>query len=588
MCGIAGELRFDNSESDIAVTKTMCDAQIHRGPDDDGYFSNGPISLGIRRLSIIDLTKGLYPIQNEEGNIHLVFNGEIYGFHSLRDELEGLGHKFRSKTDAETVVHSFEEWGTDCLNRLNGMFAIAIWDELKQLLWLARDHFGIKPLYYYRDSKFFLFASEIKPLLTHPGIARKPNEDVIQRYMKTGLVENGDESFFRGIYRVPPAHHLVIRPDGSLNLAAYWAPRVSRELDGETEDGEIAETRRLFLEAVQRQLVSDVPVGTCLSGGLDSSSVVTAVEKIHPSRNIKTFSAVFPGDPVDESRYAKLVCESAKAQYNPVTPTANELWDDLPTLVKCQEEPFIDLAIYPQWRVMKQASESGIRVMLDGQGSDELLAGYHFYHLFYILTLIRKWKLRRALVEAWRSRDKTFPWLRERYMKAILRDVHHGTVSGPVRKHLDDLASILENDTSKTSLPVLLRYEDKSSMWHSVEARVPFLDKPFFEYVAMLPLDRKIHDGWSKYVLRLATKGILPDEVRLRRDKKAFDTPTEWVDELRPRLIQFFEDSSSLRATMFYDLQIVRQILEGSELSRHEMSLVWRAIILELWYREFF
>ena len=380
MCGIAGELRFDQSVSDPTVTRAMCNAQIHRGPDDEGYYANGPISLGIRRLAIIDLTKGLYPLRNEGNTIHLVLNGEIYGFDNLRTELEELGHKFRSETDAETVVHSYEEWGTRCLEKLNGMFAFALWDEPKQRLWIARDHFGIKPFYYHQNSRFFAFASEIKPLLTRHDISVKPNENVIKCYVESGQVDTTEETFFEGINRLLPAHYQLVHPNGIVEQETYWKPEVSRRIDGRISSREIERIRDLFIEGIRQQLVSDVPIGTCLSGGIDSSSIVCTVRKVHPNgavstgERIKTVSAVFPGDPVDETEYVKVVCESTNAEYNPVAPTAREFWSDLPTLVRCQEEPFISSSVYAQWRVMKRAKERGLTVMLDGQGGDELLS----------------------------------------------------------------------------------------------------------------------------------------------------------------------------------------------------------------------
>ena len=599
-------MRFDHSASNIAITKAMCDAQIHRGPDDEGYYANGPLSMGIRRLAIIDLNKGLYPLRNEEGGIHLVFNGEMYGFQKLRNDLEERGHRFRSKTDAETVVHSYEEWGTKCLEKMNGMFAFALWDELKQQLWIVRDPFGIKPLYYYQNSRFLLFASEIKPLLTHPEILTGPNESIIRDYIRKELVDSGQETFFDGINRLAPAHHMMIQPNGDVRQEEYWAPTVSRDLDGEIHDEEIKTTRRLFLEAVERQLVSDVPVGTCLSGGIDSSSIVCAVKKAYPEgtistgQRIKTFSAVFPGDAIDETQYARKVCETTRAEYNPVMPTATELWDDLPTLVKCQEEPFGSSSIYAQWRVMKRAKERGITVMLDGQGGDELFAGYPFYYMYYLLTLMQNRKYQAMLMEALRSLDLTRPFL-NRYLKALPSIIHYAIsltvkssrpppgkmVAVPVRRSVDNLGTILEKDTTKISLPCLLRYEDKNSMWHSIEARVPFLDRPFFEYIGALPLDRKLRNGWTKYVFRLAMTGILPDKIRLRRSKVGFETPEKrWIWELRDRLIQFFSDPN-LMATKFYNAEALKKLLNKRALTNSETSLIWRALNLEMWYREF-
>ena len=607
MCGIAGELRFDGKKSDLGITKSMCDAQIHRGPDDDGYFSHGPVSLGIRRLSIIDLTIGLYPLQNESGTIRLVFNGEIYGFDALRLELEECGHRFRSKTDAETLVHGYEEWGTRCLDRLNGMFAFALWDDREQLLWIARDHFGIKPLYYHRNKKVFTFASEIKPLLARPDMHTCPNERMIRNYLCSARVDDTADTFFDGIKRLLPAHCLLIRPSGTIRLEKYWTPKISRRINDEESVDEVKNTRRLFLEAINRQLVSDVPVGTCLSGGIDSSSVVSTIRRVHPKGStstgewIKTFSAVFPGYPIDESRYVKEICQAVQAEHNPVEPSADELWRDLPDLVRCQEEPFTSTSIYAQYRVMKRARERGVTVLLDGQGGDELLCGYIPLYLHYLLMLRKLGSYRRLLVEGVRSLDLIGPLMRPHALYYLKRLLTYGKslVSRPkpamsktqndTRAPDDDLPRVLEILTSVHGLPALLRYEDKNSMWHSIEARVPFLDRPFFEYVAALPLDRKLRNGWTKHIFRRAMSDILPEGIRLRRSKIGFETPEKrWIEkELRGRLQEFFA-KPDLRASKYYSPSSVRKLLSKPRLTLDDTSRIWRVLNLELWYREFF
>lgn len=611
MCGIAGELRLDGSASNGAITRAMCDAQLHRGPDDAGYYTNGPISLGIRRLSIIDLRKGLYPLTNEKKTIQLVFNGEIYGFNALRKELEELGHRFRSNTDAETMVHGYEEWGTSCLDKLNGMFAFALWDKPKQLLWIARDHFGIKPLYYHKSENFFIFASEIKPLLKHPDLSWRPNEQLIKQYLKSGLTADGTEAtFFEGIKQLTPAHHLMIHANGNFEREKHWEPRVSEELNGNTTTEEIDQTRRLFLDGIALHLVSDVPVGTCLSGGIDSSSVVCSIKKVHPhgavstGRRIKAFSAVFPGDEVDELQYAKIVCDFTGAEQNLVTPTAEEFWKDLPILVECQEEPFISTSIYAQWRVMKLAKERGVTVMLDGQGGDELLAGYQPYYFSYLLNLAARRKFPKTLVEVVRSYDLTSTILKSYIRGLVLGSMirlhlliqrrlrNSGQADSPLlayatRASVDDLAGRLEMDIKTTSLPALLRYEDKNSMWHSIEARVPFLHRPFFEYVASLPLDRKLRDGWTKFIFRRAMSGILPEQIRLRRSKIGFETPERrWIQELRGKLNIFFSDPE-LAVSKYVDMGALRRLVNKPTLTNDEARFIWRTLNVELWHRKF-
>jgi len=605
MCGIAGELRLDGSASNLATTKAMCDAQFHRGPDDDGYYVNGPVSLGIRRLAIIDLTKGLYPIKNEDNTIHLVFNGEIYGFDALRAELERQGHNFRSKTDAETVVHSYEQRGIGCLEKLNGMFAFALWDEEERQLWIARDHFGIKPLYYHLDGNFFAFASEIKPLISRPDIPVLPNERIIRDYVERAQIDHTADTFFDGIKQLRPGHQLLISPNGGIRLERYWTPKIAHELDGNDSEDEVENTRRLFLDAITQQLISDVPVGTCLSGGIDSSSIVCAIRNVKPEgavstgKWIRTFSAIFPGYPIDESEYAKIVCDAAGAEYNPVQPTADELWEDLPTLIRCQEEPFLSSSIYAQFRVMKRAKERGITVLLDGQGSDELLCGYPYLYLHYLRTLSQHAKFSKLLYEGIRSLDQLWPLIKANprsylarllaYGMSVVRHPKTSRSKATVERSENELCAILEFIVSTSGLPALLRYEDKNSMWHSIEARVPFLHKPFFEFVASLPLDRKLRGGWTKYIFRRAVSGILPEEIRLRRRKIGFETPEKrWIEgDLRERLQAFFADSDLL-ASKFYCPATVRNLLRKPSLTVQETSLLWRVLNIEMWYREFF
>lgn len=592
----------------------MCDAQVHRGPDDEGYYSQGSVCLGIRRLAIIDLRKGLYPLSNEDGRIRLVFNGEIYGFHALRKELEALGHRFRTDTDAEVVVHGYEEWGSKgCLGHLNGMFAFALWDERAGQLWIARDHFGIKPLYYHVERDFLTFASEIKPILSRHDVHVCPNEVVIHAFLESSRVDDREETFFQGIKQLRPGQQMFVALDGKVHVEQYWKPHISRQLDGigyhnaqldcdSSVKDEVALVRGLFLNAIQRQLVSDVSVGSCLSGGIDSSSIVCTVG-LH-SEGMKTVSAVFPGCSIDESAYARIVCTEADAHYNPVLFTADDLWSDLPELIRCQEEPFTSSSMYAQFRVMSRAKELGVKVMLDGQGGDELLCGYLPLYLRYLLDLSKHGKHWRLLVEGLRSYDILGPYVKPQvksYMRRLMRPrvrsmirlvlrgrrikASHGN---PGVSQSEDLPSVLAGLTSVHGLPALLRYEDKNAMWHSIETRVPFLDRPFFEYVASLPLDRKIRDGWTKWIFREAMRGILPEMIRRRRSKIGFETPEKnWLEnDLRGRLQTFF--SQPLVASRFYDLAKIKEILEKPNWTPIERSLLWRCLTLELWHQEFF
>jgi len=589
----------------------MCSAQVHRGPGGEAYHTKGSVSLGIRYQTTAALGESLWPLRNENGTIHLVMDGEICGLSSLRPELEQNGHEFRSRTDSETIVHGYEEWGTKCLERLNGMFAFSLWDEPRQLLLLGRDHFGIKPLYYHQNRNFLAFASEIKPLLRHPDVLVEPNEAVIRRYLQTGLEDSGEETFFVGINRLRPATFLLINSDGQVEERAYWKPTISRKLNGATAKT-IKKTRDLFLDAVEHQLVTDLPMGASLSGGIDSSSAVCAMSKVQSGESrIRTFSVSFPSDPIDESEYARVVCNATRAQNYVVRPTADEFWRDLPILVRCQQEPFSSSSVYPQWRLMKCASEHGVKVMLEGHGGDELLCGYIRYYFYYLMTLFKQGRLHRLLIEALLSHDltktetkrliKTYlptiaphvASLVTRVLKARKPTTHRDCASdqegGFYRALTADLATKVKIDVLLGSLPRALRHAERNSAWHGVELRLPFLEKMFAEHCASLPLDQKIRNGWTKYVFRLAMKDILPEQIRLRRRKIGFQMPIDrWIrNEFRQRLRAFFSDPN-LKGTRYYGKETAESILVRSALTNRDTRLIWSMLNLELWLREFF
>jgi len=362
---------------------------------------------------------------------------------------------------------------------------------------------------------------------------------------------------------------------------------------------EIQAIGQLFFDTIDRQIVSDVGVGTCLSGGIDSASIVCTIKKLYPTgatstgARVRTFSAVFPGSRIDESEYISVICEQTQSEFNWVTPTADEFWSDLQTLVKCQEEPFISPSVYAQWRVMKLAKERGLTVMLDGQGGDELLAGYSHYYPDYLMTLKRQRKFLRLTLEVFRSFQTNLPFMKA-YLKNRVGGIRERTKrtsassSYESRVRAGDLARSLEMDLTTISLPALLRYEDKNSMCHSLEARVPFLDKVFSDHVTAIPLSHKLRNGVTKYVFRLAMRRILPEKVLRRRIKIGFEIPEkQWFEnDLRDRINSFFE--GDLLGKAYYDLDALKRLLRKANFSESEMRRLWRTLNLELWCREFF
>jgi asparagine synthase (glutamine-hydrolysing) len=420
MCGISGIWHLDNSRSiSPSLIAQMTFTLRHRGPDDEGYLfvdtvtghhegrrgrdtvpelqmpdvrqgseKRYDLAFGFRRLSIIDLSPaGHQPMGNADGSLWVVYNGEIYNYLELREELKARGHTFRTATDTEVILCAYEEWGEACLERFNGMWAFALWDGHRQQLFCARDRFGIKPFYYVWDGTTFAFASEIKALLQMPDITRRPNEPVIYDYLRYGHLDHSEETFFTGIKQFPPAHFLLLRPTRQFSLRRYWDLIPDRRAEPLfTSDASYAERfYSLFEDAVRLRLRSDVPIGTCLSGGLDSSAIVCVANKLLLDENVidpdlvgerqRTFSSCFDDRQYDERQYIQAVLALTGAEPNYTFPKGGELLDALTKLMWHQDEPFGSTSIYAQWRVMEKTAERGVKVLLDGQGGDELLAG---------------------------------------------------------------------------------------------------------------------------------------------------------------------------------------------------------------------
>jgi asparagine synthase (glutamine-hydrolysing) len=609
MGGIAGELRFDGKTSRLSTTKAMCDAQIHRGPDEEDYYSNGSVSLGERRFSSDNSSR--YHLRNKGHTIHLVIDGEIRSDSAHRSKLQQQD-QLESWNSAELLISAYAQWGTQCLHRLTGSFAFALWDETENSLWIARDRFGSKPLHYYMSDNFLAFASEIKPILRHPEVPAKPNANALRQYLRREYATPAaPDTFFAGIDSLLPAHYLRLLPSGVFDRQYYWKPVVSREIGGRISNRIVTMTQEIFLQGIRSTLPSDTSYGVTLSGGIDSSSLVCAIRKLDPSRPIKAFSALFPTQSIDESRYVNIVCEATGAEKYQETITAEEFWNDLPDLLRCQEEPLSMTFGYPQWRLMKRAKEQGVKIMLEGHGGDELLCGYPLYHFYYLMTLFGKRELHKMLNETIRCRDQIWneaktlfrtysPRIGPYLLSLVLRILNYE--NQPSHKTLEsnrvearsgsiitDLATKLEADMTRDSIPAALDCVDKNSMWHGVEIRTPFLDQKFVEHCISLPLDQKIRDGWTKHAFRIAMKGILPEQIRLRRDKIGFQIPhTSWIDgELRQKLRDFFSDQK-LKGTRYYNTQAVRTILNKKRLTIRDANLVWRALNVELWLREFF
>ena len=609
MCGIAGIQGIKNDD----LLKVFSHEMEHRGPDGDGFYFGENVSLINRRLAIIDIKGGDQPIYNEDKSVVVVYNGEMYNYRELRKELESEGHIFSTQSDTEVIVHGYEQWGDDCFDRFNGMFGIALYDIKRDRLLLARDHFGIKPLYFtvVKNGEPFAFASEIKPLLASKFVTTSPNETVIYRYLRYRIHDDSRETFFSNINRLLPGEMMVIEK-GKSEIKSYT--NLQNELltysqninNSELTEGNMKDFKELLVDSISRRLISEVPVGTCLSGGLDSSTVVAVVNQLllkHVGDSVsvgsvqKTFSAVFPGSTNDEESYIEaLLATSKKIQDFKIYPQSKEFLSDLKTFVKIQEEPTISTGPYAQYKVMEQVHKQ-VTVVLDGQGSDEMMAGYLPYYFVYLRQLIDQKDYMGAVREVWNGRDVFIKFLfqklfakkvvdTKRLLNAEFANTHKKETFHVEQKNLKKR---LIQDIFKNSLQSLLRYEDKNAMKFSVEGRVPFLDFRLLRFIFQLSDRAIIWNGWNKYILRKATEDILPQVINKRRNKIGFTTPEhEWFLKEHKALRNYFTSESFIAKAYLNQAELVMAFDEYIQGKTDDSMVFWRALNLELWLREFF
>jgi asparagine synthase (glutamine-hydrolysing) len=598
MCGLCGVVQLGRPAA-VDDVEAMLAGLSHRGPDGRGVLADDGVCLGHLRLAIIDLSDaGLQPMR--DGELQLLHNGEIYNYLELREELRTKGHRFSTATDSEVILAAYREWGERCVERFNGMWAFVIWNATRRTLFCSRDRLGIKPFYYRLDGDRFTFASEPWPLRRAGANLR-----AVRDYLEQGYLDEGDETFFAGVTRLPPAHSLSFGPSG-LKLSRYWGLE-----PGPPPRDAVEAVRTTFLDAVRLQLRSDVPVGTCLSGGIDSSSIAVAVAH-QGHEHQKTVTAYFEDAGFDERPFARAVVDRTGAEPHWVTFDDGDLVSDLPSIVRAQGEPFGSTSICAGWYVMREAGRAGLTVMLDGQGGDELLAGYRASFGYRLSDLLRAGRVSEASHELrafaelhgprWTAVALAAPHVPERLRLAARGRLRGAsalvapelraaatTVDGNGAVFPDRLRRQLHTLLTRRGLPELLRYEDRNSMAHSLEARVPLLDHRLVELAFSLPGGELIRRGETKSVLRRALSDLLPPEVAARRDKLGFVTPEARF--LRGALGGLAADvftSQSFRERGFVDAEAAAHRLarHRSGDARAGMEL-WRALNLELWAREF-
>lgn len=637
MCGIAGSLNWGDS----ATLARMCDVQTHRGPDDYGLWETeipdgGWVGLGSRRLAILDLSSaGHMPMSTPDGRLTITYNGEIYNYRELRRELEAAGYTFRSNSDTEAVLYLYREYGVESLSRLNGMFAFAIWDEERQQLFLARDHFGIKPLYYCHQGERLSFASEAKALLTLPGMRRAVNLTALHQYL-TFLWVPDPLTMFDGIFKLPAGNY-ALYSRGRLQVQRYWNlkyPDAGHNFKANEADL-VAELRARFSASVRAQLISDVPLGSFLSAGLDSSSIVAAMAQAG-HKPVRTYTIAFPpkyrkGEiTLDDTDVARRTAEHFGCQHTEIY-TEPDVLDLLPKLVWHMDEPVADPAIITAYLVSREARRD-VTVLLSGVGGDELFAGYRKYTAHYLAQKYQRIPagLRREILEPLitslpvmrgtplkgyvrlakkMSRSGSLPpkerflmdstYLTEQQKKALYTPALGNNIgSDPWSRHLDffeevDHADFLNQmlyiDTKSFMVSLNLTYNDKMSMASSVEVRVPFLDHELADWVASnIPPELKLRRGTTKHILREAMRPLLPPEV-LTQKKAGFGAPADYwlAHDLREMVDDLLSESNLKKRDLFEPLAVSRLVNEHrSGWADHSLQ-IWQLLTLELWIRTF-
>ena len=625
MCGICGIFHRERTRRVERDTLAEMNQRIvHRGPDDDGFFVEGNAGLAMRRLSIIDIKTGHQPITNEDENLWIVYNGELYNHQELRKDLEARGHRYRTRSDTETIIHLFEEYGRDCVKYLRGMYAFAIWNRRKRELFIARDRLGIKPLYYWYDGKTLLFGSEIKAILVHPSVSAEFNRATLAEYLAFGYIPE-PETMYAGIKKLLPGHTLELGETGELRITQYWDLTVQADDGSRPRQHYVEQYRELLEECVSSHLMSDVPLGVFLSGGLDSSAVAALTTKIR-REPIETFAVGYGEEAYSELPFARMVAMHIGSKHHEVRLSREEFFQALPHLIWHEDEPIVWPSSVSLYFVARLARER-VTVVLTGEGSDETLAGYTRYawtlknsrmdHAYRTLIpefgreLVRRGIHAGPLSGAWhRKLEHTFlvrdgaSWPsfyfdnfysafsgaeQERLLtpetRAICGDAYAGSMQYWNASSGDMLHRMLYTDI-KTYLVELLMKQDQMSMAASIESRVPFLDHQLVEFTARIPAKYATRGLAGKFILKSAVEDVLPREI-VYRQKMGFPTPWAYwlagpqLDQLEQLLLE-----PRTRARGYFDAAAVKRLFaEHRTGSRDHGNRIWRLLNLELWER---
>jgi asparagine synthase (glutamine-hydrolysing) len=615
MCGIAGIVSFQDKPVFEQELRDMCAAIVHRGPDDQGFYVSANAGLGMRRLSIIDLESGRQPVHNEDGSVWVVFNGEVYNFCELRKQLQARGHHFSTRSDTEVIVHLYEEYGNDCVHHLRGMFGFALWDERRKHLLLARDRLGIKPVYYAEIAGRLVFSSELKSILQLPEVERTLNWGAVA-HLFTFLSTPPAEAIIAGIKKLEPGHFLTASPGRAPVVTQYWDLKFNPDY-GKDEDYFVARLRHLLEESVRLHMVSDVPLGSFLSGGIDSSAVAATAARFTPEP-LKTFSIGFSEPEYNELDSARVVAMRLGADHHELT-LGPDVLDELEEIAWHLDEPFGDSSAIPTYMVSKLAAQK-VKVVLSGDGGDELFAGYDKYSVEQRERNAPSWPaparralagISRAMPEGMRGRN----YLRhssftgaERYLDSStlfrrddLNNLFQPEFSELIAAHEPWRArasymesrnrhwlSNLQGLDIKTYLPLdILTKVDRMSMAHSIETRVPLLDHKLVEFAATIPPEMSLSGGTPKYVFKRAMRGILPDSI-IDRPKRGFAIPLGYW--FRGKLGSYVRElllGDQARRRGLFNTRYIERLVERHERGRNLELQLWTLISFELWARTF-
>lgn len=606
MCGICGIINFNKEPVKECDIKSMMSEIKHRGPNDEGVLINANIGLGFVRLSIIDLSNdGHQPMSSADDRYHIILNGEIYNYLEIKEELVHK-YSFESNTDTEVVLNSFIEWGENCVNKFNGMWAFTIYDKKENRLFISRDRYGIKPFYYYKDENIFIFASEIKAILNILPNERIPNEQAIFDYLVYNRTDYGETTFFKNIKRLKAGHNIIVSDDKLVFRKWYdLRKRVNQTIGFDSSK----EFFSLFEDSIKLRLRSDVPVGVCLSGGLDSSSIVSVLLKSFDMKQVNTFSAIYnKGQTGDETFFINQFKDQLENMHY-ITPNAESFLKDVINIVNLHGEPFPGLGPFAQFKVMELASKE-VTVTLDGQGADEQLAGYHYFYGHYFKDLLRKGQISRLIKEMYYyfQEHKSFYGMKSfiflmlpNKIKLKARTVNHYLETGFSEKHssVSTIPQMLYSaktlnealmDHFDHKLEHLLKWDDRNSMFFSIESRVPFLDYRLVEKTLATSNDFKIRNGETKFILRDAMKGILPDKIQKRKDKIGFGSPSdEWfrTEEWKSFIMDTINQDSFKERGIVNHKKISDLCEKHFNNEINASKEIWKAINLELWFKQF-